>query len=158
MREVEPFDVFLARTAAARWEDYADVLRAGGATTEREAAAEFDKMKAYILDSYRGVRPVGSFLDAAGNPVDCVPFEQQPTVRTAVAAGATFPPPPPPRYRLGGPGPAAPADSAKRASPALCPSGAVPVPRITLERMAALGTFDNYFRKKPFPSSPAGGA
>jgi hypothetical protein len=162
MPPIEPFDQFLARTAAASPDDYADDLR----TTAKRcrispegAVAEFERMKAHLLRYYEGVRPVYSCLDAAGQVVDCVPFEQQPSVRAAAAAG--YPqtlPPKRPRPTSTAPAVASPPDAALPAATpaseptecrALCPDGTVPLLRLTLERLLRHGTLDNFFRKVP---------
>ena len=162
MPPIEPFDQFLARTAAARPEDFADDMRTAAAScglSSEGAVAEFERMKAHILRYYEGVRPVCSCLDAAGQVVDCVPFEQQPAVRAAAAAGHPQPVPPrSPRPTSTAPavalGPDAAPPLATRAPDtnechALCPDGTVPLLRLTLERLVRLGTLDNFFRKVP---------
>jgi hypothetical protein len=149
MADVEPFDKFLARTAAARPEDYLEALRAAGESAPADAAAEFERMKAYVLGYYEGVRPVRSYLDSLGRPWDCVPFEQQPSVRAAHAAGLKVPAAPPHA--------AARSDSGGVHPPAPCPKGSVPILRVTLEHLVQFGTLDNYFQKGPPPSPPAGG-
>jgi hypothetical protein len=172
MNQVEPFTEFLARTANARPEQYSDLIRAaaerGGLPVEK-VTAEFERMKSYIVGHYEGVRPAHSFLNAAGQPVDCVPFEQQPTARAARAAGypTDVSPPtpaairgisppndagplsasrsgssPPPEARS----PASPSSSAS-AQPSQCPPGTVPLLRVTLDRLIPLGTLDNFFHK-----------
>ena len=137
MADVEAFDDFIARTAAARWGAYAEAFRASGASAGANPADEFERMRAYILRTYEGVHPVGSFRDPEGRPVDCVLFDQQPSVRAARAAGEPVPvSPAPERPREGRPG----------ARPAPCPFGSVPMVRITLERLVPHGTLENYLR------------
>ncbi len=147
MSTVEPFDLFLARTTTARPEEYADALAASGEEVT-VAEQEFERMKAYILTFYEGVRPVCSYLDASGHPVDCVPVAQQPTARAAVAAGHPLPPAPPafPGGEEGRP-PAVVRQGAFQE--VTCPAGTVPVPRVTLERLLGFGTLENFFRKGP---------
>jgi hypothetical protein len=173
MDQVEPFTEFLARTAKARPEQYSDAIRAAAESHGlpiKRATAEFERMKSYILSYYQDVRPVRSFLNAVGQAVDCVPFEQQPTVRAARAAGyLTEVSPPTPAAIPGmslpndvGPlaapvsGSSLPPD-AKRSSaspsapsspqPPQVPPGTVPLLRVTLDRLIPLGTLDNFFRK-----------
>jgi hypothetical protein len=145
-----PFDVFLAETAAARPEQFAAALQAAArqaGVSPEVARAEFERMKEHILSYYQEVQPVGSFLDADGQTIDCVPFEQQPSVRTAIAEGhavaRTAPPPP----RLAGKHSHGPRP--QPAMPLICPDGAVPIVRLTLERLLRFGTLDNYFHKTP---------
>lgn len=173
MDQVEPFTEFLARTAEARPEQYSDAVRAAaeshGLPIEK-GAAEFERMKSYILSYYQGVRPVRSFLNAAGQAVDCVPFEQQPTVRAARAAGYLIevsPPTPAATPGMSLPDDAGPLSApvsgsslppnATRSSaspsppsspePSQVPPGTVPLLRVTLDRLIPLGTVDNFFRK-----------
>jgi hypothetical protein len=154
MSAIVPFDEFLAETAAARPEDYAGALAEGArqaGVAAEVARAEFERMKAYILAHYEGVEPVGSYLDANGQTVDCVPFDQQPTVREARRRGiavARWAPEPPglPDRPSHGPHPASVAAPEPR-----CPEGAVPTLRVTLDRLARLGTLDNYFHKPGLP-------
>jgi hypothetical protein len=155
MSALVPFDQFLAAIIVAKPEDFADALGFGAAfagVTPEIAHSEFDRMKAYLLSHYEGVHPVGSYLDEMGQTVDCVPFEQQPTVRAAVKRGIlvarTGPSPPQlsdqPDDPPNGPHP-------KSITPPKrhCPEGTVPLVRITLDRLVRLGTLDNFFRKIP---------
>jgi hypothetical protein len=151
MSAIVPFKKFLEETAAARPEQYADALEAAArqvGITPEAARAEFERMKAHILSYYEGVEPVGSFQDRNGQTIDCVPFEQQPAVRAALAEGrpvARKAPRPPgvagePAHHL----------HVREARPhLLCPEGAVPIVRLTLDRLIRAGTLDNYFRKIP---------
>ena len=163
MSTPEPFDQFLAHTAVARPEDYESALRNAAVKwglARETAVAEFERMKAHILRYYEDVHPVRSFLDPAGQPVDCVPFEQQPTVRATQAVGhpvlQTSPRPTPPASDATPPT-EAPESTTSRAEapkrPPLCPPGTIPLLRLTLERMISLGTFDNFFRKTPVRSA-----
>jgi hypothetical protein len=173
MEQVEPFADFLARTESARPEQYSEALcvaaQRHGLSPER-AAVEFERMKRYILSYYEGVTPVCSFLSTAGQPVDCVPFDQQPAVRAARAAGYptdVLAPTPaaisgislpvdvasvtipvsgsslPPGTKLS---PASQIPSSSSQPPQI-PQGTVPLLRITLDRLIPLGTFDSFFHK-----------
>jgi hypothetical protein len=155
----EPFDQFLARTAAARLEPYREAFLAspaGAALDAAALAAEFQKMKTHIAELYRGVKPVKSFVDAANHVIDCIPFDQQPSVRAARSRGIAvhehMPPPP----QVGG-GPAQPRVAAgnpvqsQASSPPAppCPPGSVLLRRVTLEDLIASGTLENHLRKFP---------
>jgi hypothetical protein len=135
MDPIEPFKAFLARTAAARHEQYPEVT-----------ATELERMKAYIRDYYEGVRPTSSYADAGGHAVDCVPFEQQPTARAAIAAGHKLPTAPP---LLSLPGGTHRVEHEKAHGP--CAPGSIALPRITLEQLVRAGTLENFFRKGPAP-------
>ena len=43
--------------------------------------AAFNRMQTHVVNLYAGVEAVHSFEDAAGNPVDCIPIEQQPSLK-----------------------------------------------------------------------------
>lgn len=150
MPDVKSFEVFLAETAAARPEQYAEALadgaRRAGVALET-ARAEFERMKAHVLSFYEGVRPVNSYVNASGQTIDCVPFEQQPSVRAARAAGhqITRPVSPPAPSPLEGEGHRG-GTTARRP---VCPEGAVPMVRLTLDQLVRCGTLDNFFRKTP---------
>jgi hypothetical protein len=177
MDQVEPFAEFLARTANARPEQYSEAIRAAaerhGLSPER-ARAEFERMKSYILSYYEGVTPVRSFLNTAGQPVDCVPFEQQRTVRAARAAGYPTEVSPPTPVMIQGislprnaaplsapvsgnslpPGAtrsSAPPSPSSSPQPPQIPPGTVPLLRITLDRLVPLGTLDRFFHKSVGP-------
>src|SRR5262249_12109167 len=95
---------------------------------------------------------------------DCIPFNQQPTVRTALKAGRKVtdkaPEPPALEAELS-------SDSMQRppvptpivpplhrglvdpfGHPIACPEGLVPLRRVTLAQMAQYGKFENFFRKQ----------
>lgn len=173
MSTVEPFTDFIARTAAARPEQYAAEIHAAAVAhglTDAEVSAEFDRMKAYILSYYQGVQPVRSVRDASQQIVDYVPYDQQPAVRAAAAAGNPTwiaPPTPAPisdasEYAgksagnepcsgmANAPGTASPVSALPRSpvSKASAPTGEVALIRVTLKRLLSLGTLDNFFRKR----------
>ena len=158
MPEPEPLDQFLARSASAQLEPYLKHFRltpAGQALDQAAMAAEFEKMKKHHAELYRGVKPVKSFFDSSGNVVDCIPFDQQPSVRAARAAGIAVhhAMPAPPHLGHGHTKEAAEAQcqtpSAIEHGPAICPPGSVLMKRVLLEDLAAAGTLENYFKKDP---------
>jgi hypothetical protein len=162
MPHVEPFSEFLERTKTARPEDYAEALQEAAARRQvsfADQTAEFERMKNFLLGRYEGVAPLSSFSDAAGQTVDCVPFEQQPAVRAARAAGYPVDVAPPPPAAVPGVSPVRAADSERGAECAggtTMPPGTVPLVRITLDRLIAFGSLDNFFRKgvaSPTPGS-----
>lgn len=172
MEKIEPFAEFLAKTTNARPEQFANELAAAakryGLSPER-VAEEFELMKAYVLSYYEDVSPVCTVLSASGQPLDYVPFDQQPAVRAARAAGlpthAIAPDPvplvgdvPASTKPLPGDSGVPPPDTVSSApltaTPANAhpiPQGTVPIPRISLERLVALGTLSNFFRKTAEP-------
>jgi hypothetical protein len=150
MATLTPFDVFLTETAAATPEQYAEALVAGAqhaGISLKDAEAEFEKMKAHVLSYYEGVHPVGIFEDALGQIIDCVPFEQQPAVRSARAKGLSVAVAAPPHPS--GVAGRMQHEKGTNAPAPLCPKGAVPIVRLTLERLVRYGTLANFFRKSP---------
>lgn len=151
MSQVEPFEEFLARTTAATPDEYAPLMKAAAEKwnlSPPRMAEEFERMKAYIADFYEGVVPVSSFLGAGGQPVDCIPIEQQPSARKATAPIKLSARPP--SAHAGQPDQA----PASTACAGICPAGTIPIVRVTLERLIPLGTFENYFRKFPSANGP----
>lgn len=175
---VENFSSFLTRVAEAQPGQYSDAIR-GAAERQGlsvdEVTAEVEHMKNYILSYYREVTPVCSFLHAGGQVIDCVPFDQLPTVRAAREAGCDTQAPAPEPVPVSGASPpsdpsapsgprsgiASPPDSPTppistpdtsvgepaRPQPQQCPPGTVPLPRVTLERLISMGRLDRFFRK-----------
>jgi hypothetical protein len=173
MDQVEPFAAFLSRVASAQPEQYSEEIRAAAERHRLpidKVMSEFDRMKSYILSYYEGVTPVSSFRTASGQIVDCVPFEQQPAVRAARAAGYSVDiSPPPPQVTIGSSPTSNVAPDSPRtsgfalppqggghsASPGLSPThqqpqtppGTVALVRITLERLIVMGTLEAIFKK-----------
>ena len=132
---------------------------------------EFEKMKKYLIGRYKHIsRSWHTFMDRNGNFVDCVPFNELPTVRAAKKAGIKVvdKAPDPTRdvtpvraARKGGgtsrflPAPVMPpllrGQRDQFGHPVDCPEGMVPLPRTTLSHMARCWTFDRYFQKFPVP-------
>jgi hypothetical protein len=187
MPDFVSFNEFIDRTDAAKAVHHFEAVLSGrlsAARTARRAKrgaaaplskeefeAEFDKMKKYLLRRYDGVRCDHTFLDFNGNFVDCVPFEQQPSVRTVLQAG----------YQVAEKAPEPSALQARRSSdpmkrppvptplvpplrrglvdpfgrPIACPEGSVPLRRVTLSQMAWHGKFERFFDKYPVSTTPA---
>ncbi|HEX4611676.1 MAG TPA: hypothetical protein VH092_26000, partial [Urbifossiella sp.] len=147
-----PFDRYLAAIRAADPADYPAV-----------APAEVERMRDYLLRYYDGVRPVGTHLDPSGATVDCVPFEQFPTVRAARAAGIDVAQTAP-RPTGSAPGPATAAGP--HSTPAAiwphspCPAGHIPVARLTLDDLVRHGSLDRFLAppgKGPVPTPESAG-
>jgi hypothetical protein len=150
-----PFAEFMKRTTAARVEDHAQPL------ARVEGSSAFDEMKAHILALYQGVQASHSFVGKDGQYVDCVPIDQQPSLRQGPAAGSRVASPPA-VAPLPPPASAPVAGSASALQPHLqagqrdpfgneqcCPPGTIPIRRITLEEMTRFPTLADYFRKAP---------
>jgi hypothetical protein len=127
-------------------------------TTRVRSGPAFDEQKAHILALYDGVTAARSFVDAGGQIFDCVPFAQQPALRSTQLAAPPQPPTPPAPPGL----PLRPPDSAQigRLDPAQvdrhgmsmsCPPGTVPIRRVTLDELTRFETLDHYLRKHGQP-------
>jgi len=118
----------------------------------------FKEMQAHIKRMYDGVTVEHSFLDTSGSVFDCIPIEQQPSLR--MKPGAAIAKAPDISRML-------PADQAKTAQsgqvqPQLdpskkdrngnmmgCPPGTIPMRRLTLAQLGRYETLQDFFRKDP---------
>jgi neprosin-like protein len=155
---------------AAMDRDEATVPQAAEAPTVSEstlAAQEFERMKGFLVQLYEGTSCDHSFLDAAGNAIDCLPFDQQPTVKAARKKGielkSELPPPPeldhPAEFGVNsmdsGPKPTglvAPLRQGRvdlYGNKVATPAGTVPFRRLTLAQLAQGGSLRRHFKKAP---------
>ncbi|WP_129843055.1 neprosin family prolyl endopeptidase [Streptomyces sp. RFCAC02] len=153
----QPFDAFLASVASATYEE---ARHLPGAAVE--SADAFDEMKAYLLDRYRDVDAVDSYVEADGQVADCVPEETHPAARrwgSLAAAPAEGPPqvpepdgptPPDPRSR-GIAGTRPPSGEAARPLPA----GTTSLYRTTLSTLCRFPNLAT-FSAKDWPAGPPG--
>lgn len=122
--------------------------------------SEFNKMKHFVMKRYEHAKSVNTYMDAGGNFVDCIGFEELQTVKNARAAGHTVLTAPPAPAMMPGGGRGVTAKSLPTAAKAVapkdpflntmaCPEGAVPLRRITIGHMARHGKFENFFQKSP---------
>jgi hypothetical protein len=130
--------------AAATLDHYPHLRqRAERAGFDRKAIeAEFERANAYLLDYYRDIVPVCSYLDAAGQTFDCVPPEQLPAARTLAHEGRPLAPP---------------AGARSRPAEGPCPPDTVELPRLYLEQVFRLGAPANLFYKAPPPTGGRSG-
>jgi hypothetical protein len=128
--------------------------------TRAPGRAAFDSMRAHLVELYAGVEAEQSFEDPAGRVVDCIPIEQQPSVRES---GRPIAIPPDIRPVVDGgdpiPGsalPLAPLDFGRRdrhGNRAFVPPGTIPVHRVTLADLARFESVDDFVRKEPGPTT-----
>jgi kumamolisin len=150
-----PFVEFIRRTAAASASEHA---RNGARFSN---ASAFDDMKSHILSLYQGIHAVHTFVGNDGQHVDCIPIDQQPSLRCGSPIGSKVASPP---TALEGPPPGGQlaSGSANAVRPHLqpgnhdrfgnerfCPPGTIPMRRITLEEMTKFQTLNDYFKKMP---------
>jgi neprosin-like protein len=164
---IPPFKAFIDGVSKAKHADYA-------ATPMAKVAHEdaFTEMQAHILKLYDKTEVQHSFVDENGSIFDCIPIEQQPSLK-----GTSGPIPKAPDLPKHEPAPSGPRDEKKDVLIATpmgpdrkdrhgnlmhCPEGTIPMRRITLENMVRFGTLKDFFRKgpgevRPPISSPSGG-
>src|SRR5215472_17186396 len=80
-----PFNVFMARTAAASFDPSAGKV---------DDAASFEQMRHHIQDLYEGVVVTHSYV-LGSQTFDCIPIDQQPSARKLGLNGALAIPTPP---------------------------------------------------------------
>lgn len=115
--------------------------------------AAFEQMRQHILEMYQGVEVSHSFV-LSSRYFDCVPINQQPSVRLLGLKSIAQPPPEamltdrratvvPPYPQLDKP------NFDEFGNSVRCEEGTVPILRITLERMSRFEDLDRFFEKGP---------
>ena len=148
-----PFDQFLAAVNDARHTEFA--ARPASKVAHEDSFAD---MRAHILRLYEGVEVVNSFVDENGSVFDCVPVEQQPSLRGAAGAVPSAPDLPP----MNAPASAAEERRDAQVPPQMaenkndqfgnvmyCPPGTIPMRRVTLEDLTRFEDMRSFFRKAP---------
>lgn len=148
------FDEFVKGVAAARFEDYA---RQKDLAVKR--SEDFEGMRQHILSLYEDVTVAHSFMVDA-QYFDCVPVDQQPSVRQLGLKHALLTPPPPtgepeeksqtPREPHGLTSPLTLGLVDSFGNAVSCEEGTIPMRRVTLEEMSRFETLDKFFQKSPW--------
>ncbi len=145
-----PFDQFIKQVSSAPAGD-----SAGKPASPSADAASFQESRQHILGLYAGVTVRHSYL-VDSHPYDCVPIEQQPSVRMQKLPSIASPPP----------GPSAPEPVTKGMSPTIeqldpaqktdqlgnamsCDAGSIPMRRVTLEDIGRFKTLKKFLQKSP---------
>jgi hypothetical protein len=125
----------------------------------------FSEMQAHIDKLYAGVDAVHSFEDASGHIFDCIPIEQQPSLR---GHGGALPQPPDLRPVLQGKAAVQSTPVAMAAAPHIrldrhgnrmqAPAGTIPMRRVTLDEMCRFRDLRHFLRKHPSISAAASDA
>ncbi len=158
-----PLAEFLPGVATARLEGYL-----GRPETRVRTAEAFAEMRGHILSLYAGIAVEGvhSFLHD-GQHFDCLPVEQQPSVRLLGLSHVDTAPPPPLEAAVVPDAPAEP--HGKAGSPLTlglhdafgneihCAAGTIPMRRVTLEEMTRFETLRQFFEKGPGGAGQIGG-
>ena len=119
----------------------------------------FADMKAHILKLYDKTEAPHSFMDESGAIFDCIPVEQQPSLKGSSGAVPKAPDAPHAEVASGGPqdekkdsliaSPLGTDKKDKHGNVMHCPAGTIPMRRVTLEELTRFGTFKDFFRKGP---------
>lgn len=149
-RAIQPFADFRDSLSSVRYPE----VRERVAVKSDDTA--FDEMREFLLSRYDGVDVRHSFLEPGGEVVDCVPVEQQLSLRggSEVPEPPSEPPPPAPEGEDAPPGPTTalqpqlhPDNRDALGNQMWCPPGTVPVLRHTLDQLATeYATLDEFVR------------
>ena len=150
---IPAFKEFLDSVQASKHEDYA--TRPNARVAHENAFAE---MKAHILKLYDQVDVHHSFEDVNGGIFDCIPIEQQPSLR-GLTKSIPKPPDIPRPERGTDPkderkanligSPMGPDRRDKYGNVMHCPEGTIPMRRVTLENLTQFETLSHFFQKGP---------
>jgi len=145
---------FVDSIESAKYTHY--VARVESEVSNEDALAE---MKAHILKLYEKTEAPHSFMDLSGAIFDCIPIEQQPSLRGTSGPVPTAPDLP--QRDVAGPQDAEERKVSLIPSPfgpdrmdwhgnvMMCPPGTIPMRRVTLETLTRFGTLKDFFRKGP---------
>ena len=148
-----PFKQFLAAVHDAKHADY--VARTASKVTREQSFAE---MKGHILKLYEKTDVTHSFVDENGSVFDCVPIEQQPSLKGTQARVPSAPELPYVERPAGASDerkdiPVTPQLGENRRDPhgnvMLCPAGTIPMRRVTLEDLSRFEDLRHFLRKGP---------
>lgn len=150
-----PFNQFLAAVADATHGEFA--TRSMSKVAREDA---FTEMKAHVLRLYENVEVPHSFVDENGSVFDCIPIEQQPALRNAREPVPQAPDVP---YVAQAEGRGVPDERNDRHVPSQlgpdrrdrygnvmqCPTGTIPMRRVTLEDLSRFENLRGFLRKGP---------
>jgi hypothetical protein len=116
-------------------------------------------MKSHIVQLYEGVEAPHSFMDQSGAIFDCIPIEQQPSLRGSGESVSEAPDLPPLAAATGGQqgerkesltgSPLGPDRQDWYGNVMDCPEGTIPMRRVTLEDLTRFETLQDFFQKGP---------
>ena len=151
---IPSLNAFLDSLQSESHSEYA--ARAASRVAHEEA---FSDMKAHILGLYEDVEAQHSFMDESGAIFDCIPIEQQPSLRGSEESVPTAPDLPPHAAATGGEqdeqsealvgSPLGPDRRDWHGNVMQCPEGTIPMRRVTLQQLTRFETLQDFFRKGP---------
>src|SRR4051812_36608527 len=120
----------------------------------RDVAGPASDVLDYLRNRYANIEVSNSFVDAAGQHIDCVRISQQPSLRSgdSIAGPPEFVEMPGTMGQRLGSAPAAPLAEDRRdqfGNPAYCPPGFVPIARVTPDQIHRAGGLRRFFQKAP---------
>jgi hypothetical protein len=153
---IQPLRAYLESVDAAQPTHY---MAAADSRVAHEDA--FAEMRRHVLQHYEGVEAQHSFVDENGSIFDCIPVEQQPSLRSgqAVAKAPDLPRPERPATAVADsrrPQPVPPLQAGRtdrHGNRMLAPEGTIPMLRLTLETMARFRTLQHFLQKSPYGSA-----
>jgi hypothetical protein len=147
------FKAFIDSIRSAKHGDYS--VRAASRVAHEDA---FEEMKAHILKLYDGIEAPHNFMDESGAIFDCIPIEQQPSLKGSSEAVPKAPDLPQ-HEAASGPqarrkdsliaSPLGPDKKDRHGNVMYCPAGTIPMRRVTLEDLTRFPTLKDFFRKGP---------
>jgi hypothetical protein len=155
--EIKPFSEFFNSLQSAKHHQY--VAKRENKVMNEDA---FGEMREYLIKHYQGIEVPHSFMDQNGSIFDCIPVEQQPSVKESgqkVAKAPDFPTiesktdVKDERKTTPIQAPLRQDRKDKFGNAMFCPPGTIPKRRITLEELARFKTLRNFFQKSPLGSS-----
>lgn len=147
------FPGFIRSVTSAQHQEYAQRPAAKVAD-----ASQFEVMREYIIDRYDGVEVAHSFVDENGQVFDCIPIEQQPSLKGSSARPSAAPTPPGPPPGMGGSAPGEVLHAEPQLRPGRidefghamhCPPGTIAMRRVTLDELTKNEKLRDFFRKAP---------
>jgi hypothetical protein len=155
-RGIPSLSAFLDSLQSAKHSKYAAM-----AASQVAHEQAFSEMKTHILGLYEDVEAPHSFVDGSGAIFDCIPIEQQPSLRGSAEAGRvpTAPDLPPHTVTTGGQQDErndlmagsllSPDRTDWHGNVMHCPEGTIPMRRVTLEDLTRFETLQDFLQKGP---------
>ncbi len=137
-----PFAAFVAQLHAASPAGVAEEL---GRSAALDSTA-FETARNYLIRYYAGMTVDRTVLEQDGRVLDCIRYEQQPSLHMQGLTSIAAPPPfAPPGARSG---------TLQPRQKIVCGAGSFPIQRVTLTRVMRAGSLRNFFRKEPASTGP----